>query len=211
MELTQVLGEKMSIIRVRSRTRGCLAVVLVLAWLAWALPGAAAERRTVQLDPAQTRIEFTLGDILHTVHGSFRLYSGAIHFDPASGEADGELIVDAASGDSGNGSRDGKMKKEILEVGKYPEIVFVARRIVGHVPAQGDGAVDVQGVFQIHGADHDLTLHVPLTVGNGTVKLTTQFVVPYQAWGMKNPSTLFLRVDNTVQIKITGLGHLSSQ
>ena len=33
---------------------------------------------SVVLDPAQTSVEFTLGDVLHTVHGTFRLTSGAL-------------------------------------------------------------------------------------------------------------------------------------
>jgi len=52
------------------------------------LAGAACAQPTVmELDPAQTRIEFTLGSLLHTVHGSFRLKQGTIRFDPATGAA----------------------------------------------------------------------------------------------------------------------------
>ena len=33
------------------------------------------------------------------------------------------------------------------------------------------------------------------------------FTVPYQKWGMKNPSTLFLRVSDTVEIDLVGSGN----
>ena len=65
--------------------------------------------------PQQTTINFTLGDILHTVHGAFSLKSGNIHFNPSTGAVNGEILVDATSGNSGNSSRDLKMHKEILE------------------------------------------------------------------------------------------------
>ena len=80
-------------------------------------------RGTEDVDPAKTHIDWTLGDILHTVQGTFQLESGSIVFDPHTGEAGGQIIVDAASGNSGNGTRDSKMKKEVLETTRYPDIV----------------------------------------------------------------------------------------
>jgi hypothetical protein len=53
-------------------------------------------------------------------------------------------------------------------------------------------------------------LSVPLQVNGSEVKATTNFTVPYQAWGMKNPSTLFLRVDEKVQISVSAVGRLTA-
>lgn len=165
------------------------------------------EQRRIEFDPAQTKVEFTLGDVLHTVHGTFHLKSGSIQFDTATGAASGDLIVDAASGDSGNGSRDRKMKREILQTNRYPEITFTAMKVIGPVPAKGSGTVRVQGIFRIHGADHNLTLVVPVRVDGSAVAATTDFWVPYVEWGMKNPSTFILRVDQKVEISIAAVGH----
>ena len=102
---------------------------LLFVWLLFCVVAemGLAQQVTVQLDPAATQVEFTLGSTMHTVHGNFRLTSGAITFDPATGKASGILVVDAASGESGNHSRDRKMTKEILEAGKFPELTFTAR------------------------------------------------------------------------------------
>ena len=59
----------------------------------------------LDLDPARTIVEFTLADFLHTVHGNFKLKHGAIRFDPATGKISGEVVVDAASGESRRGPR----------------------------------------------------------------------------------------------------------
>src|ERR1035438_10768612 len=75
----------------------------------------AAQDLSLEMDPAQSKVEFTLGDVLHTVRGSFQFKRGAIRFDLGSGKASGELLVDARSGASGNDTRDRKMHKEILE------------------------------------------------------------------------------------------------
>ena len=150
-----------------------------------------------------------MGASLHTAHGTFKLRSGAFSFDPISGNASGEFVVEAASGDSGNRTRDEKMDKEVLESKRYPEITFLPRKLLGKLAAQGSSTVQVQGVFHIHGTDHDLTLSVPVQVDGTTVKVATSFSVPYQAWGMKNPSTLFLHVDDKVEVSINSVGKLT--
>ena len=64
----------------------------------------------------------------------------------------------------------------------------------------------VHGVFSIHGASREIT--VPATVETTADHWTANvhFTVPYEKWGMKNPSTLFLRVNDTVQIDLVAAG-----
>src|SRR5579863_9012986 len=72
---------------------------------------AVAQNAVLELDPAQSQVSFTLGDILHTVHGNFKLKRGTVKFDLTTGHASGLVIVDATSGDSGSHARDRKMHK----------------------------------------------------------------------------------------------------
>ncbi len=171
---------------------------------------AVAQQTQITLDPVQTKIDWTLGDVLHTVHGTFRLKSGSIAFDSKTGDASGQIVVDATSGESGNHTRDGKMQKEILESSRYPEIVFLPKHVNGNVPAQGNSTLSIQGVFRIHGGDHDLTLSFPVQADGSKATATTKFEVPYEAWGMKNPSTLFLKVENKVEISISTAGMVAT-
>ncbi len=170
-----------------------------------------AQDNVVQLDPAKTTVKFTLHDVLHTIHGTFRLKSGVIHFDPSTGEASGNVIIDATSGESGNQSRDKKMHKNILQSQQYPTIEFSPKQVIGKVAPQGSSQVQVKGTFQLHGSQHDVTLALPVQVTGDQLSATTHFDVPYEAWGLKNPSTLFLRVSNTVQIDITAVGTFQAQ
>ena len=57
--------------------RFCFALCVTFAALSLASAGRAQEI-VVQLDPAQTKIEFTLGSTLHTVEGTFKLKRGTI-------------------------------------------------------------------------------------------------------------------------------------
>src|SRR5262249_38254035 len=85
----------------------------------------------LQFSPADTSIKFTLGDILHTVHGSFQLKRGEVEYDSVADAVRGTLVADATSGQSGNRSRDRRMHKEILETAKFPELTFRPDRVEG--------------------------------------------------------------------------------
>src|SRR5947209_20481664 len=74
-----------------------------------AAPQPAASEIVLGIDPAQSKVHWTLGTTLHTVHGTFAFKNGTFHLDPASGKAGGEIVVYATSGDSGNDGRDKKM------------------------------------------------------------------------------------------------------
>ncbi len=168
-----------------------------------------AQQLQVTIDPAKTRIDWTLGATLHTVHGTFRLKSGMVAFDPKSGEASGAIIVDATSGESGNHDRDKDMHVKVLESAKYPEITFLPKHVSGSVGEQGQSNIQVQGVLRIHGADHEVTLSMQIGRTGDEVKASTSLVVPYQEWGMKNPSKMFLHVENKVDVNIAAEGKMS--
>jgi polyisoprenoid-binding protein YceI len=169
-----------------------------------------AQQAQITLDPAQTKVSWTLGDVLHTVEGTFKLKSGNIVFDPKTGDASGQIVVDAKSGESGNDKRDAKMQKEVLESSRYPEITFLPKHVTGNVPTQGSSALQVQGIFRIHGGDHEMTLSFAVQAEGSRATATTKFVVPYEAWGMKNPSVMFLKVENKVEISISAVGTVST-
>jgi polyisoprenoid-binding protein YceI len=156
--------------------------------------------------PAKTSVDFTLGDVLHTVHGSFNLNHGTVHFDPATNKISGEILVDAASGHSGSDGRDKKMLSEVLESARYPDIAFRPDRVEGRVATMGASVVQVHGMFAIHGAEHDITVPIRVEMGSGWWTATLDFAVPYIKWGMRNPSTFLLRVDQSVEIKIQASG-----
>jgi polyisoprenoid-binding protein YceI len=168
-----------------------------------------AQQTTFDLDPAKTTVEFTLGATLHSVNGTFKAKSGKISFDAASGEATGSFVIDATSGNSGIGLRDHKMHEEVLESGKYPEIVFTPARVMGAVSVQGDSTVQVRGMFRLHGTDHEVTFSIPVHLSGNEVTAQIHFVVPYVAWGLKNPSTFVLRVSKEVEIDVSARGKLA--
>src|SRR5271154_1289264 len=148
---------------------------------------AAAQEMTLHLDPSQSSAAFTLAGTGHTVHGTFNLKGGEIHFDPGSGKAGGEIVFDATSGQTGNQSRDRKMHMDVLQSQQYPEVTFRPDHAEGTLAAHGESTLQVHGLFGIHGAEHELTVPVQLALTPDKWTATARFVIPYVAWGLKNP------------------------
>jgi polyisoprenoid-binding protein YceI len=171
---------------------------------------AQAQKRSfkVVLDPAQTEIRWKLSG-LHTTHGTFKLKSGEFLFNAATGLAEGEILVDATTGESGNAARDKRMQDEVLESNRYPAIFFHPTQLKGPFkPGEGTQDLIGEGTFNIHGADHPMELPLKVQIATGAVTATTQFTVPYVAWGMKNPSRFLLKVGKQVEIEVTAKGTL---
>src|SRR5258706_1302006 len=161
------------------------------------------QETVLELDPAQTHVQFTLSNILHSVHGSFELKHGTIRYDFATGKSSGAIVIDAKSGDTGSEARDKTMHKTILESDRYPDIAFIP----DHVEGKWSKA-SIHGAFRIHDKDHEMTIFVEAVPSGDRRDVTTQFIVPYVQWGMKNPSTLFLRVGSKVNIDLHALARI---
>jgi polyisoprenoid-binding protein YceI len=148
-------------------------------------PSAAVPARNIAIhfNPQSTQIHFKVGSLLRDVRGTFQFKGGALAIDPDSTLAQGELLVDATTGRTGNEARDKEMQVEVLESKRYPSIFFHAEHLRGQVPTT-DGSSDViaEGMLNIHGADHPLQMKVHLVRVGNTLSATTHFSVPYVEW-----------------------------
>lgn len=163
---------------------------------------------SLTLDPAQSKVHFIVPTTLHTVHGTFDVTRGTLDFDPASGKATGEIVVNAKSGESGNNSRDNRMHKEILETAKFPEAVFRPTQVEGPVSATGPCEIKLHGTLSVHGSDHNVVVLVHAELAGQTWKGTGKFDVPYVQWGIKDPSNFLLKVNHVVSVEIEMAGSL---
>ena len=184
----------------------CAALLLALPVLI-ALPQHAAPQTppnslVFAVDPAQSSVHWTLGSSLHMVHGTFALKGGSLGVDLANGKGSGEIVVDATSGKSGNDGRDKKMHKEVLESGKFGEIIFRPDNITGKLERQGDSTVQIHGVFVLHGNEHELTVPVQASLSGDHWRGGAKFSIPFIEWGLKNPSTWLLKVEHSVNVEL---------
>jgi polyisoprenoid-binding protein YceI len=168
-----------------------------------------AQAATIDLDSSKTKIDFVLGDVLHTVRGTFQLKQGHLEFDPAAQSISGNVVIDATSGNSGSTGRDRRMHQQVLESERYPEIRFTPTKMAGTVSSTNNSAVTVTGMFEIHGQRHEITMPMDVRLGGDNVTARGKFVVPYVAWGMKDPSNFLLKVEKKVTIEIVAVGRVT--
>jgi polyisoprenoid-binding protein YceI len=198
------------------QVRSLLSVSLLCASLAsaqqtpsHAKPSAGIPARNIEIhfDPASTQIHFKVGSLLRDVRGTFQFKGGALAVDPDSTLAQGELLVDATTGRTGNAARDKEMQEEVLESKRYPSVFFHAEHLRGQVP-KADGSSDViaEGMLNIHGADHPLQMKVHVVRVGNALSATTHFTVPYVEWGMKNPRGTFSHLGRTAQVDVSAKG-----
>lgn len=174
---------------------------LALATLVLALGGNADAKR-FRLDPGASEIHFALGATLHTVRGSFSLRGGELVVDEGTGSASGRIVIDAASGRTGNESRDRAMHERVLRSDEFPEIVF-------HAEALDD--TSLAGALEIVGARHPVSIAYEQSKPvAGRLEIIGRTRLPYVAWGLEDVSTFVLRVDKSVDVELRVVGVVSS-
>jgi polyisoprenoid-binding protein YceI len=199
---------------VRRQTSRALVAGLALAMafvIGYRVPANATEARVgiLELDPSKTIVEFKLEGSLHNTHGTFRLKRGTIKANEATGDAQGKIVIDAASGNSGNILRDNEMHDSVLEASKWPEISFDPLHLDGQLDANGDFQAEIQGVLLLHGAPHDAIIEVQGRLDDNRLVATGHLSIPYVKWGLKDPSILFLTVAKDVEIDIQTTGRVT--
>jgi polyisoprenoid-binding protein YceI len=171
------------------------------------LPAAFAQHETFDVNRDASRIGFSLAGTGHHIEGTFHVQGGSVSFDGEK-KMTGSVVVAAASGNSGQRSRDQKMNSGILDAANFAEVTFAPRSYVGDIAPVGDSTIQVTGVFTLHGTPHDLTLPIEIHIEGSSLTAKGHFAVPYVQWGLKDPSWGFLRVGKEVGIDLTLSGQL---
>jgi polyisoprenoid-binding protein YceI len=173
------------------------------------IPGAFAQHQVFTVTPDASQVAFTLSASDKLVTGTFHVQSGAIDFDRSSPAISGSVVVAAGSGESGNGSRDKKMAKDVLDAPHFAEVSFVPKSYQGTIAATGDSTIQVTGTFTLHGTPHELTVPMQIHIDGPNLSAKTHFSVPFVQWGLKDPSFFVLKVAKEVGIDLTLVGRLA--
>ena len=188
------------------RIRVLVALSLCVGFTLLGADRIASSVKELAVDPSKSDVQFALSAVLHTVHGRFKVKSGTVRFDVATGKANGQIIVDLVSGETGVQERDRHMHEDVLESERFPEAVFSPDRVTGQVSLEGEFPVVVHGNLRIHGQDHEISVPATVKVHEGQLIAIAKFVVPYVKWGMKDPSTFLLRVSDNVDVAVSLVG-----
>jgi len=129
-------------------------IVLMTAVAGTAL--AASESYTI--DPNHTFPNFTINHLGYsTMHGRFGKTSGKLTLDRDAMMGSVEVVIDAASVDTGFGKRDDHLRSpDFLNVGEFPTITYKA----SNVKLNKDGTGKVNGKLTLAGVTKPVTLDV---------------------------------------------------
>ena len=172
-------------------------------------PVALAQQQTFVANPDASEIKMTLKTTREVVNGTFHIQSGSLEFDRSAAKMSGSVVVLAGSGRTGNGSRDKKMNKDILEVEQHATVSFEPKSYTGAIAPSGDSTIQVTGIFTLLGAPHQIAIPMLVHLEGTTATAKAHFVLPYIQWGLKDPSFLFWKADKDVAIDLFLTGRLS--
>ena len=172
-------------------------------------PFALAQHQAFNINPDSSSVAFTLNSGHDTTNGTFRVAKGIVNFDPTTPNLSGLVDVSAASGTSGNASRDKKMLNDVLQATQFADVTFVPQTYTGTLAPSGDSTLQVTGIFTLHGTPHTITVPMQLHIEGAKCTAKAHFVVPYVQWGLKDPSIFILKVAKEVDVNLTLVGFLA--
>jgi polyisoprenoid-binding protein YceI len=181
-----------------------IALAVVLA------PVALAQHQTFAINPDASEVKMKLNTTHEVVDGTFHIQSGSIEFDRSNPKMSGLVVVLASSGKTGNGSRDKRMNKEILQVEQHATVSFEPKSYVGVIAPSGDSTIQVTGIFTLLGTPHEITFPMLVHLEGATATAKGHFAIPYIQWGLKDPSFLVWKADKDVAIDLFLTGQLSN-
>lgn len=113
---------------------------------------------TWTIDPAHSQIGFMVRHAMVTkTRGRFTDYTGSFTIDPDGGEHAADVVIKAASIDTGNSDRDDHVRNsDFFEVDTFPEITFTATG----AKVTGDDAGVLTGDLTIKGVTKSIDLDV---------------------------------------------------
>lgn len=185
-----------------------VALAAILAAVPFA-PAAFAQHQTFAVNPDTSQVRMTLNTTHEIVHGTFHVQSGSVDFDRSALKMSGVVVVSAASGKTGNDSRDKKMYKDVLKVKQYTTVSFEPKTYAGLIAPSGDSNLQVAGTFTLLGMPHEITIPMQVHLDGSSATAKSHFIVPYVQWGLKNPSFLIWKADNDVAIDLDLVGTIT--
>lgn len=101
------------------------------------IPAGRAQDKTFIVNPGRSELMFSLGDVVHQVHGTVQVQSGKVQFEGSESQMSDSIVVGAGSGKSGNDTRDHRMSAHILNAPQFTEVTFSPPIIHHHAAMNG--------------------------------------------------------------------------
>ncbi len=166
------------------------------------VPDPGTPRTVYRLDEARSSVRFDAKAFMHVVVGKTSKIHGTIRLGDLERFTDAEacIRIDAATLDTGNGSRDGIMRDAHLETAKFPTIEFALKQIEPVKHQAGSWEVTARGTLSLHGISREIQVPVRGRQAEDTVQLTGQIPLKMTDYRIPIPKFLLLTVEDQVVV-----------
>jgi polyisoprenoid-binding protein YceI len=168
------------------------------------LPDSGGTRTLYRVVEGKGLVGFDAKAFMHDFTGKTSRVQGMIRLaDPERlTQAEACIRVDAASLDTGNGTRDDIMRRDHLETARYPTIAYHLERLEGITPQAGGWEVTARGTLTLHGVSREILLPIRVRQDGDSVRLTGDIPLKMTDYRIRIPKFLFFfTVEDRVLVK----------
>lgn len=154
--------------------------------------------------PAKSDLSFDLPTTLHLVHGKAGSWQGHVAVEPQEhGIVHSRIDIKADSLVTGSRGRDADMREKVLEVNRFPDIVFEGRGYRGNLSQFGPGkavTVELVGDLTLHGVTRAVQTSVECNIFPDHVFVAGEVPLHWKEFGLRDMSKFFNRVQDPMTI-----------
>ena len=179
------------------------------------VPSSAAVRYRVDAGKSTFTVRALAGGLFsalghdHTI--AIRDFSGESQLTPDSIQpASLQMTIKAASlavtdkvSDSDRQEIEKTMREEVLETGKYPEIVFKSTRVEADRTGEGEYRARIFGDFTLHGVTRNGVIAAQLTLSGNTLRARGQFSLKQSEYNIKRVSVAAGTINVKDELKLS--------
>ena len=156
------------------------------------------------LDPAESRVWFDADARLHSFRGETQQLTGRFAlqrlFPPQL--VDATVTIDAASLDTGHPERDADMRREFLEVDRFPAIEFRVDDLLLPQTVANAASWDLvlQGKLTVHGITRDVKVPTTVSVADERITARGQLYLDMRDYNIRVPRLFLIPMKSEVLI-----------
>jgi polyisoprenoid-binding protein YceI len=160
---------------------------------------------TFRIEPGDSRVEFVMRDNHGGFTGGTDRVEGAAVVTQADGEsfsAAVEARVDARTLQTGNGIRDGQMRREFLQTDRHPSITFRGSATSRERPGAAPFLALLRGSLTIRGTTRDLEMPLTVTALADEYRAAGEVTIRLSDFGIPVPRFLIFIAEDPVTVRM---------
>jgi polyisoprenoid-binding protein YceI len=154
--------------------------------------------------PAQSRVWFDADARLHRFRGETQQLIGRFTIERRSPPqlADAVVSIGAASLTTGHPERDADMRRDFLEVDRFPTIEFRVDKVLTPQAAADEGTWDLvlQGMLTLHGVSREIKVPTTVNLADGHLTGRGQIHLDMQAFNIRVPRLWLIPMKSEVLV-----------